>query len=464
MDPAADAARRRVRSLAMALRRSGTAAVEGVVPLAWSITQPVGQTELEMGPWRIRLMLPAQKQHLEVVVNPAVPLDVVGEPHPHLPPYDSSAPAWDRGARLERLVAQECTTPGLLHEGSVTVRRAGEHDALTRGVDYEVDELWGSVGWLLGGALDGGGAVELDYRWTPLRLDSIVLTPDDTVELRQGRPHGACPHPLPLGPGERRLMNVWLPGRAAEAGLTPTSLFPVLDPPATLGHSDAATPPAIGSLPRTLEKLRSGAAVSIVAWGDEATAGDFLAAPEDRWQEQLLVALRLRFPDATINLRTAGPPDMNGSFGDGIPSDLVITEFAADSGLEADEVDEQYGGLADLFATAGSEWAILSPNYVRPGPTAPCSFWFLGMEEENRLPVQEDPRPYVAALRAFVGKRAADGGSGLALADAAWLWGRLYRQGLPYTSLLMNSIHHPDRRGMALFAEALLALLPASDG
>ena len=91
------------------------------------------------------------------------------------------------------------------------------------------------------------------------------------------------------------------------------------------------------------------------------------------------------------------------------------------------------------------------------------SFWFLGMEEENRLPVQEDPRPYVAALRAFVEKRAADGGSGLALADAAWLWGRLYRQGLPYTSLLMNSIHHPDRRGMALFAEALLALLPASD-
>eukprot|EP01045_Picozoa_sp_COSAG04_P043957 COSAG04_NODE_14669_length_559_cov_8.408696_2_plen_88_part_01 len=62
MDPATAAARRRVRSLAMALRRSGTAAVEGVVPLAWSITQPVGQTEMEMGPWRIRLMLPAQKQ------------------------------------------------------------------------------------------------------------------------------------------------------------------------------------------------------------------------------------------------------------------------------------------------------------------------------------------------------------------------------------------------------------------
>ena len=40
---------------------------------------------------------------------------------------------------------------------------------------------------------------------------------------------GTAPLELPLGPGERRLMNIWLPGRTAEGGLVPASLFPVLD-------------------------------------------------------------------------------------------------------------------------------------------------------------------------------------------------------------------------------------------
>ena len=80
-----------------------------------------------------------------------------------------------------------------------------------------------------------------------------------------------------------------------------------------------------------------------------------------------------------------------------------------------------------------------------------------GLEQENGLAVEEDPRPYTAALRAFVA--AAD--AGVALGDAARLWGQLYRHGLPYTTLLLNSINHPNRRGMATFAEALLPLFPA---
>ena len=79
--------------------------------------------------------------------------------------------------------------------------------------------------------------------------------------------------------------------------------------------------------------------------------------------------------------------------------------------------------------------------------------------------VEEDPRPYVHALREFVRtSREGEGqgqGQGLAIADAAKLWGQLWRQGVPWTTLLLNSINHPNRDGLRLFVDALLPLFPA---
>ena len=134
------------------------------------------------------------------------------------------------------------------------------------------------------------------------------------------------------------------------------------------------------------------------------------------------------------------------------PPDLVITEFSDDaSGFDPESVQESYGELADLFASVGSDWAILSPGYVRPGPTSPCSFWMLGMEEENGLLMEDDPRPYTKVLRAFVSDRAFNSsstskaghaGRGVALADAALLWGRLYRQGVPCTCAMHTHPTH----------------------
>jgi len=46
------------------------------------------------------------------------------------------------------------------------------------------------------------------------------------------------------------------------------------------------------------------------------------------------------------------------------------------------------------------------------------------------------------------------------LADASRCYGRLWRQGIPYSSLLLNSINHPDERGMKIFADSLMALFP----
>jgi len=66
--------------------------------------------------------------------------------------------------------------------------------------------------------------------------------------------------------------------------------------------------------------------------------------------------------------------------------------------------------------------------------------------------IETDPRPYVAALRAFAARHH------VALADASLRWGHLVKEGIPYMSLLSNSINHPDDRGHELFARSLMEL------
>jgi hypothetical protein len=44
------------------------------------------------------------------------------------------------------------------------------------------------------------------------------------------------------------------------------------------------------------------------------------------------------------------------------------------------------------------------------------------------------------------------------LGDASLRWGRLWRQGIPYSTLLSNAINHPNAPGMKLFADSLMTL------
>jgi hypothetical protein len=107
-------------------------------------------------------------------------------------------------------------------------------------------------------------------------------------------------------------------------------------------------------------------------------------------------------------------------------------------------VEERYAKLLADLQGIGAEWIILTPHYVRPD--------WMGLNRERD--VDNDPRPYVAGLRAFAPKH------DVALADAALRYGRLWRQGIPYSTLMLNSINHPDARGMKIFADALMELFP----
>ncbi|MCX6611749.1 MAG: SGNH/GDSL hydrolase family protein, partial [Acidobacteria bacterium] len=178
---------------------------------------------------------------------------------------------------------------------------------------------------------------------------------------------------------------------------------------------------------------------------------------KERWQEQFVARLRKRFPKARIELLTqawggrntgsylAEPPGSSHNYREtvlALKPDLIVSEFVNDAGLKPDQVEERYSKLLADFKEIGAEWIILTPHYVRPD--------WMGLTQERDI--DQDPRPYVAGLRQFAASH------DVGLADASLRYGRLWRQGIPYNTLMLNAINHPDARGMRIFADALMAL------
>lgn len=415
------------------------------------------------GDWRVEAAVCVSSDGKQAAATVAVPaptiVEVKAEKYGSLPEFNPKAAGWRRGTVLRGLLACECSATDLLLPESVEVFGASG-DSPTRyerGKDYEIDPVWGTFGRLPGGRLRAEDPVAVTYRHGLLRLDSIVLGADGRIVLRAGTPHAATPLPPPVQEGERRLGNVWVPGPIPR--LTPQHLFPVLEE----AYPELPKPspsPAERLLPKTFAKLRAGQPVRILAWGDSVTVGTFVPDYEhQRWQGQFAARLRAAMPSAKIEMLTeawggrntssylAEPPGSPHNYREkvlAVRPDLVVSEFVNDAGLGPAQVEERYGRLLADFRGIGAEWIILTPHYVRPD--------WMGLDREQQI--DEDPRPYVAGLRRFAAKHQ------VALADASLRWGRLWRQGLPYRTLLVNGINHPDARGMKLFADSLMALFP----
>ena len=410
----------------------------------WQVT--VGPGTVHLGGRDIALAQP-----VALTVTPPAKVVVTGEAIGDVPVFNPKG-NWRKGVYLHGVQAQECSTTGLLIDGSVVVKRdTGE--ALERGKDFEVDPFWGSVGRLEGGALAAGQKVLVDYAYVPLRIDSIVALPDNSLRLVAGTP-GVGSVPLPTLPeGAVAIVNLWHHGPADK--LDDTNLYPI-DPQAM---APVVVPVAEKLLPRTLAKLRAGQDVKIVAWGDSVTAGGGVGGQKELWyQNQFATALGERFPQAKVQMITAGwggqssagymaaprggPKDFIRDVLEPKP-DLIVMEFVNDAYLNGDGLKNQYKGIMQQLQGCGAEVILIAPHFVRPD--------WMGVPTAK---FDHDPRPYVRDLKLF----AAD--NNLALADGSSRWEKLWRQGIPYMSLEANSINHPDARGMRLFSDALMALFP----
>jgi hypothetical protein len=394
-----------------------------------------------------------------VQVTPVKLVTVAAERYRSLPLFNPSAGGWIKGAQLHGVQAQETTTPGLLDAESFVLRAGPEPGAVVfqRGKDYEVDLLWGTFGRTSNSLIQPEQPVFAAYRHAQLRLDAVVQSRDGRIALRQGEARAAAPAPPRIDAGERHLGNIWLPGRLTRLG--PEHLFPILESAYPEPRKPSPSPAERG-LPMTMKKLQAGQRLRLLAWGDSVTVGTLSAG---LGAEPMAGAIRRpparaafpgghrvghrglgrtqheQLPGRTAGQRAQLPRE--GARGKTGPDRVGVRERrGAESGTGGGALRE----VAADFQGIGAEWIILTPHYVRPD--------WMGLAHEREI--DDDPRPYVAGLRQFAARHP------VALADAARRYGRLWRQGIPYTALMLNSINHPDAQGMKIFADALMELFP----
>jgi len=406
-----------------------------------------------VGDWEIEVSLTNGGRELRtnLMVSPPQPICVTNEICEHLDDWISQS-GWAR-KKIAGLTDGLCSARFVLDETSLVVRSGPDDSAMVfePGKDFRVDVEWSGIGRVTGGRIGSNQPVYLNYRYQKRRLDSVVLTSEGALEIRSGIPHIAMPMPPPLALGETRLANIWLPENIKKLG--PSNCFPILEPnfpePPKSSPSDAEK-----LLPKTIATLRAGGHLKILAWGDSVTQG-YLG--EDQWQSQFVRRLKERFPKADIELVTVGwgahnsqdfldaPPGHAANYAEKVLAakpDLVVSEFVNDVPLDVAKVEQNYQKFLADFRTISAEWIILTPHYNS----------FMNLMSERDL--DDDPRVYVKMVRRFAPE------NGIALADASIRYGHLWREGIPYSTLMVNTANHPDARGMKLFADSLMALFP----
>ena len=409
------------------------------------------------GDWSV--LVEYQSQKVELAIDPAEFVLVESEKHDHLPLYETLG-TWNAECVPERIRGPErMPTTFALDDRSVVIRAGDSPDseAFERICDYEVMPVWGAIGRLAAGRIGENQPVWFSYRFGEMRLDSIILTADGRIELRNGTPHVTIPVPPNLHDREKRLANIWV--KACIEKLDPQLLFPISETAYPEPEIQASETTAETLLPRTMAKLCNREPLRVLAWGDSVTDAAYIADKSQRWQERFVTQLQSRFPGAEIELMTeawggrtttaylAEPPGSERNFREKVldrQPDLVVMEFVNDAGLPLNVLETVYAGLLGDFRSRNIEWVILTPHYVRPD--------WMGLDRERDI--DEDPRPYVQFLRRFARE------NHITLADAAARYGRLWRQGIPYSTLMSNNINHPRAEAMQIFVDALLALFP----
>ena len=360
---------------------------------------------------------------------------------------------WAKGTRLRACNARDVNASGSFVPGSLEIRVGKDGELLKEGEDYLVDADWGHVGLGPKSRVTDKDTVFASYRHSLLRMDTVQVSADGKASLKPGEPHISAPVPPDADPDCVAIAHVFVGYRATE--VTPDAIYPI-----TESAEQAITASTPGRIPKTLAKLKAGQPVTIVCWGDSVTAGGNASTPESRYVDVFAAGLRFQFPQAKIDVQNISAGGSNsrqwlhpekypykGLHGSENPArfenvlnakpDLVTIEFVNDAGLTPAQVEETYGEILHRLEPGGTEVILITPHF-----TMWKMMGFKGMREAER-------RPYVLALRDFAEKHH------VALADAAARWEHLAKEGLPYLTLLHNTINHPDDRGHRLFAEEL---------
>ena len=225
--------------------------------------------------------------------------------------YDSLAmfagPFWRCGTPLRGPKAEACSVCDALDTKSLVVRAGPGVDAKTYTIekDYKLEPHWAGFGRIEGSSIPADQPVFASYRYVLKRIDSVVLSKDKKLLLRKGEPHVATPALPGIKEGEIRVGNIWISGWMKAIG--PDNLFPVLETAYPEQSLDGASI-AERLLPKHWINCAKDSRLKILALGDSVTECVYLPQ-EKKWQEQFVVRLRKRFPNAKIEMLSQGWED-----------------------------------------------------------------------------------------------------------------------------------------------------------
>lgn len=365
-----------------------------------------------------------------------------------LPTDPGPVAGWTRGYRPTKLITQECTAPYVLKQSSVVVKASAEaSESYVRGKDFDIEPMWNTIWRTADSSIPADATSYITYTYGLSRLDSIVIDANGLAKIVVGKPSVWEVAPPATPRGSKLIGRIWVRGE-----LTRLAENDIYNVTATRFTIKKTAPLAATFTPKALEKLKTGQPLTILFWGDSVTAGGG-PTEEMRFPHQAVRMLKKAFPKANINYtingwggRTShnfiiepsgGPFNFQEKVVD-VKADLVISEFINDTGLALDMVQTEHEMIKQKFAGNGTEWVILTPHF--------SIFQVMGNASTH---VSLETRPVVLYWRKFVQP-------GIGLADAAARYEHFPSEGIPFMTLMANSINHPNNWGNTVFAEAIL--------
>lgn len=407
----------------------------------WVVKVPAQQVRVSDKPVNV-------KEDLEFKIDPPLTVVVHNEEHRQIPMFAPDQ-RWMAGAMCNNIVSYGITIPGILNPESLVIKPSPTGEPFVAGKDYRADLVWATWGRVEHGAIGEQTPVFLDYSYRTTRVDTIAVDKHGVPHVIKGDESTLCCNIPPVPAGYARLANIFVPAYAVK--LSSDLLYPIVE---TTPMHDPHARHMRNLIPKTMEKLRKGQDLRILAWGDSVTDCAYLPDKSSMWQSMFHSDLKLAYPGSRIEMLTeawggrttsqylAQPPGDPKNFAEQVIAkhpDLVISEFVNDVCMPQEENLKSYSEIKREFAAAGIEWIIMTPHY---------DTWQHQPTFADR--VEKDVRPHVEWLRQWASA------NGIALADASKRWDHLASEGIPYAILLTNGINHPNRDGLRLYADALM--------
>lgn len=344
-----------------------------------------------------------------------------------------------RASKDDQAVLSDVLLPPSLHVKA----KPGAGPEYKLGVDYILNPRYGIISLTKNSAIRPDQAVYADYQVWLRQIDVVAVCEDGTVKLISGVASKSASEPPKCDPDCLPLANIYC--SPFNKPIVSKDILPI-----NAKHEAVYLQPQRkrnrDALSNTLAKLKSGAPISVVFWGDSITAGADATDPEHRFAQRVVDGLKQKFPKAQIRVHNAG---IGGSdtrtrlphFQKEVLAynpDLIIVEFINDIRLPLNIVKTNFEGILEQVQSLGIELIVVAPHFPEPSIVHAKSWDSFSSN------------PYILFLRKF------SRDSKVAFADVSARWEHLDRMGLRPDMVLVDNIIHPNNLGHQVYADEIL--------